>query len=81
MIFDQLHQNASASDTEKITASAYKKWQRHFSFDALRGKHYGESFSEYFNISDYRIRFERDWKRCDRLIKREWIAGHAPCNA
>lgn len=73
MIFDQLHQNTDNSFTEKITLSAYKKWQKHFSFDALKGKHYGQSFSEYFNISDYRIRFERDWQRCDKVIKNEWI--------
>jgi len=78
VIFDQLYQNSN-SVAEKITASAYKKWQKHFSFDALKGKHYGQSFSEYFNITDYRIRFERDWQRCDTLIKREWIKNHAPC--
>ena len=70
----------SKSKESKISLSEYKNWQRHFSFDALKGKHYGQSFSEYFQISDYRIRFERNWKRCDDLIRREWIATNAPCN-
>ncbi len=80
-MFDQLHQNSDSSVTEKISTAAYKKWQKHFSFDALRGKHYGQSFSEYFNITDYRIRFERDWRRCDAVIKREWIKNHTSCGA
>ncbi len=69
----------SKGKESKITMPAYQKWQKHFSFDALRGKHYGQSFSEYFNIIDYRIRFERDWRRCDAVIKREWIKNHASC--
>lgn len=80
-MFDTMFVQAlvSKGKESKISAAEYSKWQKHFSFDALKGKHYGQSFSEYFNITDYRIRFERDWKRCDALIKREWITNHAPC--
>lgn len=63
----------------KISPAAYRKWQKHFSFDALKGKHYGQSFSDYFKIQDYRIYYECNWERCDALIKREWISNHAPC--
>ncbi len=79
MFDSMIAQTTAAGKTNKITLSAYQKFQKNFSFDALRGKHYGRSFAEYFGITDYRIQFERDWQKCDAVIKREWITNHAPC--
>lgn len=57
----------------KVTLPAYHKWQKEFSFDALRGKKYGESFCNYFGVTDYRIQFERNWISCDRIIRSDWV--------
>lgn len=79
-MFDSLvYHLEDRTNTTKISLSAYRKWQKYFSFDALKGKHYGQSFSDYFKIQDYRILYESNWEKCDALIKREWITNHAPC--
>jgi hypothetical protein len=41
--------------------------------DALRGTRYGQSFCHHFGIHDARLWHDWDWRRCDRLIKREYI--------
>lgn len=71
--------NSKSPATTKVSKQEYEHWKKLFSFDALKGKHYGESFADHFKIRDYRIYFERDWARCDNLIRNEWISNHASC--
>ena len=59
--------------TVKVTKEQYKKWQKLYSFDALKGTQYGQSFCKHFNIMDFRLYFDRNWAHCDRLIRREWV--------
>jgi len=70
---------SSNSVANKVSEQDYEHWKKLFSFDALRGKHYGKSFVDHFKIKDYRILHERDWARCDTLIRNEWISNYAPC--
>ena len=74
-MFDSLVTQHETKNTGKVTMSAYKKWQKLFSFDALRGKKYGESFCDYFDITDYRIKFDSNWDSCDRIIRSEWVVS------
>lgn len=71
-MFDSLIKNPE-SNADKVTLPEYLKWQKHFSFEALRGKKYGESFCEHFNITDFRIKFERNWNNCDKIIRSDWL--------
>lgn len=73
MMFDSLIVSAQFKHHERVKFSDYKKWQKLFSFDALRGKKYGKSFCDYFDILDYRIYYEQDWTNCDRIIKSDWL--------
>ena len=72
-MFDSLIAQRQTKNTTKVKLSEYKQWQKLFSFDALRGKKYGESFCDYFNITDYRIKFDSNWASCDKIIRSEWI--------
>lgn len=59
----------------RISKQQFEQWQRHFSFDALRGQKYGQSFCRYFGINDFRLQTENNVEWCNRLIQREWIAS------
>ncbi len=76
MIFETMFaQLASKNPTPPTSVSYdnYEKWKKRFTFDALKNQGYGQSFCNYFNITDNRIFYERDWNRCDRIIRKEWL--------
>ena len=52
----------------------YEQWKKQYTWDALHNLRYGQSFCNYFGITDHRIFFERDWQVCDAMIQREWLA-------
>lgn len=58
----------------EITRSDYDEWKKKFTWDALQGLRYGQSFCNHFGIQDHRIYFERNWLVCDTVIQREWLA-------
>ncbi len=72
-MFAQLAVKSNA-ETKTISTDNYERWKKLFTFDALKNQRYGQSFCNYFNITDNRIFYERDWSRCDRIIRREWLA-------
>jgi hypothetical protein len=69
---DQLVTDRTESKT--VTADEYQQWQELYTWDAIQDQRYGQSFCNYFDITDYRLFYERDWVSCDRLIRREYIA-------
>ena len=72
-MFDQLLNNHV--DSTPVTMDNYKEWRKAYTFDALKGFRFGQSFCKHFNIRDFRIQYETDWLRCDRIIRSEWVAG------
>lgn len=58
---------------DRVSLAEYQQWQKQFSFDALRSHRYGQSFCNYFSITDHRIFYDSDVARCDRLILSEWV--------
>lgn len=60
--------------SNSIPQSDYQQWQKQYTWDALQGLRYGQSFCNYFGIQDHRIYFERNWQVCDSVIRREWLA-------
>ena len=58
----------------RISHDNYEQWKKHFTWDALTNKRYGESFCNYFKIKDHRIFHETNWLVCDTVIRREWLA-------
>ncbi len=76
MSFQHMIEQCCNSDTANkivISTKQYQSWQQHATMDALRGTRYGQSFCHHFGIHDARLWHDWDWRRCDRLIKREYI--------
>lgn len=72
-MFDQLAAKNSA-ETKSVSVDNYEQWKKHFTFDALKNQRYGKSFCKHFDILDNRLLYEQDWARCDKIIRREWLA-------
>lgn len=74
-VFQQLIQTSTDTDRQlrAVTKNQYQLWQKHYSFEALKGARYGESFCDYFNIRDYRLYYDNVPERCDQLIRKDWI--------
>jgi len=51
----------------------YEQWQELYTWDAIQDQRYGQSFCNHFDITDHRLFYERDWVRCDQMIRREYI--------
>lgn len=64
----------NSAEIKTISSDNYEQWKKQFTFDALKNQRYGQSFCNWFGITDNRIFYERDWTRCDRIIRREWLA-------
>ena len=77
MFDNMVNELSMASQWEKqgvtVTLDNYLQWQKEFSFDALRNRRFGQSFCNHFNIQDYRVFYERDWVKCDTMIRSDWI--------
>lgn len=72
---EDLSQTSQAIYFKKlIDQDQYKQWRRQYIFDALKNLRYGQSFCKYFDISDYRLFYERNQARCDNLIQNEYVA-------
>jgi hypothetical protein len=62
------------TESKTITADQYQQWQELYTWDAIQDQRYGQSFCNHFDITDYRLFYERDWVKCDKMIRREYIA-------
>lgn len=51
---------------EQLTAESFERWDREFIFQALQGQRYGQSFCNYFGITDNILFYEG---RSDRALK------------
>jgi len=64
----------SGTTRPPITRSQYDEWKRQFSFDALAGLRYGQSFCNRFGITDnilyYTMHVPAD---CDRYIETRYL--------
>lgn len=56
-----------------ITQAEFDAWKYGYTFEAVKGIHYGQSFCQHFGIVDYILRFCVDVKEADIYIKRTYI--------
>lgn len=75
-IVEQLSQPTTLGVPNSISLEKYLEWQKTYTWDALYGMGFGQSFCNHFDIIDNRLYYERNWQRCDALIKREWLIQH-----
>jgi len=60
-----------------ITEAEFESWKQQFSFDALQGLRYGQSFCDRFGITDnllYHASVFRTIEACDNYIRKHYIA-------
>ena len=69
-----LQRHEPGAEPNSIDLGSYLEWQRNYTFDALQNIRYGQSFCNYFDVTDNRIFYDRDWVRCDALIRKEWLS-------
>jgi hypothetical protein len=61
-------------EDNSVSIEDYEQWQREYTWDALVNIRYGKSFCNHFNIQDNRLYYERDWVKCDNIIRSDWLA-------
>jgi hypothetical protein len=74
MVEQILLSNKNGAELKSVSEANYLKWQKFYTWDALVGHRYGQSFCNHFSITDNRLYYERDWARCDTVIRSEWLA-------
>jgi hypothetical protein len=57
----------------KITRDEYNLWQKDFTWEALHGIRYGQSFCNHFNINDNKLYYTRDSVWADDYIQETYI--------
>ena len=74
MVSDMTTEYHLPTEDNSVSIEDYEQWKREYTWDALVNIRYGQSFCNYFGITDQRIFFERNWQTCDTVIQREWLA-------
>jgi hypothetical protein len=73
-MMNELKSNPPISDTNfRITREQFDEWQRQASFDIMKGARYGQSFCNYFGITDNILYYEFSWLNADEYIRRAYI--------
>ena len=75
-VFEHLANEAGTrtwQPAKRITVAEFEEWQKHTSFDIMRGLRYGQSFCNYFGIIDNILYYEFSWLNAEDYIKRTYI--------
>ena len=73
MTADLMAINARAEQQNSVTEAAYEDWKREFTFEGIRGARYGQSFCNYFGITDYVLFYKVDWASADQHIRMVYL--------
>ena len=74
MVSDMTTEYHLPTEDNSVSIELYEQWKREYTWDALINIRYGQSFCNHFNIQDNRLYYERDWVRCDTIIRGVWLA-------
>ena len=74
MVSDMTTEYHSPIEDNSVSVELYEQWQREYTWDALINIRYGQSFCNHFGIQDNRLYYERDWVKCDSIIRTDWLA-------
>ena len=72
--FDQLINLVEGHVNKPITKEQFDQWKQTFTFDALHGQRYGQSFCNTFGITDYLL-YYTSWsvEEINKYIKNNYI--------
>ena len=74
MVSDMTAEYHLPTEDNSVSIEDYEQWKREYTWDALVNIRYGQSFCNHFNIQDNRLYYERDWVKCDSIIRSDWLA-------
>jgi hypothetical protein len=66
-------QDQNQNQNQKISKKDYDQWARGFVFDGLRNQRYGQSFCNYFDITDNILFYAQTVDEADRYIQKTYI--------
>ena len=74
-MFEQIVEFAGQSPAKMhtIDVAQYQTWKRHYVWEALHGRRYGQSFCNYFGITDYVLFYKVDWESADQHIRTVYL--------
>jgi hypothetical protein len=58
---------------EELTKESFQRWDQEFVFDALKAQRYGQSFCNYFGITDHILFYTRDMEKCKQMIRKRYL--------
>lgn len=79
MIESLLHQLENANNPpcstfdNTISTEDYEIWKRDFTWEALHGLRFGQSFCNRFNITDNILYYEHDYVRAEAHIRAHYL--------
>ena len=62
------------TEIKQVSLQDYVLWTAQYSFDGLQNLRFGQSFCNYFDITDNVLFYERDPGRADQYIRRVYVA-------
>ena len=65
--------DARVERKNSIPPAEYETWKREFTFEGIKGARYGQSFCNYFGITDYVLFYMLDWDRADQHIRTVYL--------
>ena len=74
MTKDMLGRYARTLPKHSVSNSKYEAWKLEFTFDGIRGARYGQSFCNYFDITDHVLFYKVDWASADQYIRSMYLA-------
>lgn len=74
LVRDLIYVQENGAELNSVTEANYLEWQKLYTWHALADQRYGQSFCNQFGITDNRLYYERDYVKCDKIIRREWLA-------
>jgi hypothetical protein len=74
IVRDLMYAQENSAEPGSVSEDNYHEWQKIYTWHALVDQRYGQSFCNHFGISDNRLYYERDWVKCDSIIRSEWLA-------
>lgn len=73
-VFTYSAADTQSEETVAITFEDYENWKKQFTADALRGQRYGQSFANWFGITDNLLYYTTDPDWLDDYIRRKYVA-------
>ena len=74
MTADLMAMDARIERRNSILQAEYDAWRNEFVFDGIRGMRYGQSFCNYFDITDHVLFYKVDWASADQYIRSMYLA-------